>query len=79
MFQRLVGYMIAVGEKSGQLATMLDSVYEFYNIEVRAAIKNLTTMIEPLMTAVLGSVVAGMALAIFLPLWDMIQVVKAAK
>ena len=79
MFPRLVGYMIAVGEKSGQLATMLDFVYEYYYVEVKAAIKNLTTMIEPLMTAVLGSVVAGMALAIFLPLWDMIQVVKASK
>jgi type IV pilus assembly protein PilC len=79
LFPRLVGYMIAVGEKSGQLASMLDSIYEYYYVEVRAAIKNLTTMIEPLMTAVLGSVVAGMALAIFLPLWDMIQVVKAGK
>jgi type IV pilus assembly protein PilC len=79
MFPRLVGYMIAVGEKTGQLSTMLDSVYEYYNVEVRAAIKNLTTMIEPIMTAVLGSAVAGMALAIFLPLWDMIQVVKAGK
>jgi len=79
MFPRLVGYMVSVGEKSGQLVTMLDSVYEFYNIEVRAAIKNLTTMIEPLMTAVLGTVVAGMALAIFLPMWDLISVVKTDK
>jgi type II secretory pathway component PulF len=77
LFPRLVGYMISVGEKSGQLPAMLDSVYEYYNIEVKAAIKNLTTMIEPIMTAVLGSAVAGMAMAIFLPLWDMISVVKA--
>ncbi|MFA5099675.1 MAG: type II secretion system F family protein [Candidatus Omnitrophota bacterium] len=77
MFPRLVGYMISVGEKSGQLSTMLESVYEYYNVEVKAAIKNLTTMIEPLMTAVLGTVVAAMAMAIFLPLWDMISVVKA--
>lgn len=77
MFPRLVGYMVSVGEKSGQLVAMLDSVYEFYSIEVRASIKNLTTMIEPLMTAVLGTVVGGMALAIFLPLWDLISVVKA--
>ncbi|MDD4940886.1 MAG: type II secretion system F family protein [Candidatus Omnitrophica bacterium] len=77
MFPRLVGYMISVGEKSGQLVGMLDSVYEYYSIEVRASIKNLTTMIEPLMTAVLGTVVAGMAMAIFLPLWDLISVVKA--
>ncbi|MFA6383956.1 MAG: type II secretion system F family protein, partial [Candidatus Omnitrophota bacterium] len=79
MFPRLVGYMISVGEKSGQLSTMLESVYEYYNVDVRASIKNLTTMIEPLMTAVLGTVVAGMAMAIFLPLWDMISVVKAGQ
>jgi type IV pilus assembly protein PilC len=79
MFPRLVGYMISVGEKSGQLSTMLESVYEYYSVEVKASIKNLTTMIEPLMTAVLGTVVAGMAMAIFLPLWDMISVVKASQ
>jgi len=39
-------------------------------------IRNLTTMIEPIMTAILGVVVMGMCLAIFLPLWSMIQVVK---
>jgi len=76
LFPRLVGSMISIGEKSGQLATMLDSVYEYYSIEVKAAIKNLTTMIEPLMTLVLGVAVAGMAMAIFLPMWDMISVVK---
>jgi len=79
MFPRLVGYMVAVGEKSGQLAGMLDSIYDYYSVEVKASIKNLTTMIEPLMTAVLGTVVAGMAMAIFLPLWDMIQVVRAGR
>jgi type II secretory pathway component PulF len=77
MFPRLVGYMISIGEKSGQLSTMLDSVYEYYNVEVKASIKNLTTMIEPLMTLVLGVAVAGMAMAIFLPMWDMISVAKA--
>lgn len=75
-FPRLVGYMIAVGEKSGSLSLMLDSLCEYYDLEVKTTIKNLTTMIEPIMTAVLGTVVMGMALAIFLPLWNMIQVMK---
>lgn len=78
LFPRLVGYMISIGEKSGQLSLMLDSLYEYYYLEVKAAVKNLTTLIEPVMTAVLGVVVMGMALAIFMPLWSMIQVIKAS-
>lgn len=75
-FPRLVGFMISVGEKSGSLTTMLDSLYEYLNIEVKTSVKNLTTSIEPIMTAVLGVVVMGMCLAIFLPLWSMIEVMK---
>ncbi len=75
-FPRLVGYMIAIGEKSGQLPMMLDSLCEYFDLEVKTVTKNLTTMIEPVMTAVLGTVVVGMALSIFLPLWNMIQVIK---
>lgn len=75
-FPRLVGYMISIGEKSGSLPAMLDSLYDYFNLEVKNTIKNLTTMIEPLMTAVLGIVVMGMALSIFLPMWNMIQVLK---
>lgn len=75
-FPRLVGYMISVGEKSGSLPMMLDSLCEYFNLEVRTTLKNLTTLIEPIMTAVLGVVVMVMALSIFLPLWGMIQVLK---
>jgi len=75
-FPRLVGYMISVGEKSGALPTMLDSLCEYFNLEVRTTIRNLTTLIEPIMTAVLGIVVMGMALGIFLPMWGMINVIK---
>lgn len=76
LFPRLVGYMVSIGEKSGSLPMMLDSLYEYFYLEVKTTVKNLTTMIEPIMTAVLGTVVMGMALSIFLPLWNMIQVVK---
>lgn len=75
-FPRMVGFMISVGEKSGSLPLMLDSLYEYLNMEVKTAIKNLTGSIEPVVTAVLGIVVMGMCLAIFLPLWSMIQVMK---
>jgi type II secretory pathway component PulF len=75
-FPRLVGYMISVGEKSGALPLMLDSLCDYFTLEVRTTIKNLTTLIEPIMTAILGVVVMGMALAIFLPMWGMIRVFK---
>jgi len=75
-FPRLVGYMISIGEKSGSLSIMLDSVCDYYDMEVKTAVGNLTTLIEPIMTAVLGTVVMGMALAIFLPLWSLISVFK---
>ncbi len=75
-FPRLVGYMVSVGEKSGSLTLMLDSLCEFFDLEVKTTVKNLTSLIEPIMTAVLGLVVMGMALAIFLPMWNMIQLFK---
>ena len=76
LFPRLVGYMVSVGEKSGSLPLMLDSLCEFFDLEVKTMVKNLTTLIEPIMTAVLGLVVMGMALSIFLPMWNMIQLFK---
>lgn len=75
-FPRLVGFMISVGERSGSLPLMLDSLCEYFTLEVKSTIKNLTGLIEPIMTAVLGIVVMGMCLAIFLPLWSMISVMK---
>lgn len=79
IFPRLVGYMISIGEKTGALPSMLDSLCEYYTLEVRTALRNLTSLIEPIMTAVLGVVVMGMALAIFLPMWNLISVVREAK
>ena len=76
LFPRMVGYMISIGEKSGALPSMLDSLMEYYQLEVRTAMKNLTGLIEPIMTAVLGIVVVGMALAIFLPIWNLIGALK---
>jgi type II secretory pathway component PulF len=78
LFPRLVAYMVSIGERAGALSAMLDSLGEYYLLEVRTAIRNLTSLIEPIMTAVLGVVVMGMALAIFLPLWSMISVMRQA-
>ncbi len=76
LFPRMVGYMISIGEKAGALSAMLDSLCEYYAQEVRTALKNLTSLIEPIMTAFLGIVVMGMAMAIFLPMWNLISVVR---
>jgi type II secretory pathway component PulF len=77
LFPKLVGYMIAIGEKSGALTGMLDSLCDYYTQEVRVAMDGLTALIEPIMTAVLGSVVMGMAFAIFLPMWSLIGAMKS--
>lgn len=75
-FPRMVGYMISIGEKSGSLSEMLNSLCEYYTFEVKRALATLSSLIEPIMTLVLGVVVMGMALAIFMPMWNMISVFK---
>ncbi len=72
-FPHLVGYMISIGEKTGALSEMLDSLYEYFTLEVRSTLKNLVSLIEPMMTAMLAIVVLAMALAIFLPMWNLIE------
>ncbi|MFH1767706.1 MAG: type II secretion system F family protein [Candidatus Omnitrophota bacterium] len=76
IFPRLVGYMISIGEKTGSLSMMLDSLYDYYSSEVRASLKTLTSLIEPIMTLVLGAVVAFMAISIFMPMWSLIGAFK---
>ncbi len=76
LFPPLVSYMVSVGEKAGALSTMLDSLCEYYSLEVRTSLKNLTSLIEPIMTLVLGVVIGGMALAIFLPMWNLISIIR---
>ncbi|MBU0693291.1 MAG: type II secretion system F family protein [Candidatus Omnitrophica bacterium] len=75
-FPRMVAYMIAIGEKTGSLSEMLDSLYEYFSLDVKVAIKNLITLIEPLLTVVLAVGVAFLAFAIFLPMWNLIEVFK---
>jgi len=79
LFPRMVGYMVSIGEKSGSLSAMLDSLCEYYTMEVRTSVATLTKLVEPLMTAVMGAVVIGIALAIFMPMWDLIGAFKASQ
>jgi type II secretory pathway component PulF len=72
IFPPIVVQMIAIGEKSGALDSMMANISEYYDEEVDYTIKNLTTLIEPLITVLLGAVILFIALAIFMPMWDML-------
>ncbi len=70
LFPPLVIRMIAVGEQSGSLDEMLANVAEHYDGEVNYLIENLVTMIEPILTITIGSMVLLLALGIFMPMWS---------
>jgi len=70
-FTSLVIQMISVGESSGTLDEMLIRVNEYYDLEVENGIKRLSVYIEPALTLVLGVAVLFLALAVFMPWWDM--------
>jgi len=72
-FDKLLVIMVSIGEKSGSLDEMLANVSEFYYREVSDTVENLTSMIEPVVTVVLGTMMLFLALAIFLPMWDMMS------
>ena len=71
MFTPLVLQMMAVGEETGAVDTLLAEVAGFYEREVDYDIKNLSQTIEPLLIAVLAGFVLLFALGVFLPLWDL--------
>jgi type II secretory pathway component PulF len=70
-FTPLVIQMLSVGESSGTLDEMLMRVTEYYDLEVEASIKKLSTYVEPTLTLFLGVVVLFLALAVFLPWWNL--------
>ena len=68
--------MIAVGEETGQLDAMLDKIADFYEREVEATVDQLTSLIEPLLVAVMGATVGGMVIALYLPMFNIIKLIK---
>ena len=72
MFPDMVKNMVVVGERSGTMPTMLATVAEFYDDEVREASESLTSAIEPLLIVVLGVLVGGMLLALYTPMFTMV-------
>jgi len=75
-FTPLVIQMIAVGESSGTFDEMLVRITEYYDIELENSIKKMTTYIEPALTLFMGVVVLFLALAVFLPWWNMASLFK---
>jgi type IV pilus assembly protein PilC len=76
LFPSMVTQMIAVGEDSGALETMLHKVSEFYDQEVEAMTEQLTALIEPIMIAVIGVLVGGMIVALYMPIFDIYSHIK---
>jgi type IV pilus assembly protein PilC len=74
-FPDIVIRMINVGEQSGSLAETLDKVNNFYDKEVPSTVKKLFSLMEPLMILIMGIVVGGIALSVFLPLTKLISAV----
>jgi type IV pilus assembly protein PilC len=75
VFPPMVISMIAVGEQTGGLDEMLTKIADFYDDEVDAAVGALLSLLEPIMIVVLGVVVGGMIVAMYLPIFDMVNAV----
>jgi type IV pilus assembly protein PilC len=73
VFPAMVVQMISVGEATGALDTMLAKIADFYEEEVDQAVAGLLTLLEPLMIAVLGIIVGGIVIAMYLPIFDLIS------
>jgi type IV pilus assembly protein PilC len=77
VFPGMVTQMIAVGEETGGLDTMLMKIADFYEEEVDTAVAGLTATLEPIMIVILGAIVGGIVIAMYLPIFDLIGTVGA--
>lgn len=73
VFPPLVAQMVSVGEESGSLPDMLESIADFYETEVNAASEQLTSLMEPIMMTVLGILIGGMVVALYMPMFTMYE------
>ncbi len=73
VFPSMVVQMISVGEQTGALDTMLSKIADFYEDEVDQAVTNLMTLMEPILILFLGTVVGGIVISMYLPIFDLIN------
>ena len=75
-FPGMVVQMVAVGEETGALDSMLSKIADFYEDEVEAAVKALTSILEPIMIIVVGGIVGFVVIAMYLPLFKVYDQIK---
>ncbi|HMA88926.1 MAG TPA: type II secretion system F family protein [Burkholderiales bacterium] len=75
LFKSMVVQMVAIGEETGSLDAMLSKVADFYEAEVNDAVEALSSLMEPLIMVVLGTLIGGMVIAMYLPIFKLGQVV----
>jgi type IV pilus assembly protein PilC len=68
--------MVSVGEQTGALDAMLSKIADFYDDEVDTAVSTLTSLLEPIMIVFLGVVVGGLVVAMYLPIFKLVTLVK---
>ena len=76
MFPPSVLQMLAVGEESGRLDTILNTITGYYEREVEYDIKRLNDLLEPIILVILGFMVLTLALGVYMPIWNMINLAK---
>jgi type IV pilus assembly protein PilC len=76
IFPPMVVQMIAVGEETGAVDTMLDKIADFYDQEIEALVNTLTSLLEPLLIVVLGGAVGSMVISLYMPLFNIIKLIK---
>lgn len=76
VFPPMVVQMIAVGEETGALDSMLNKIADFYDSEVSATVDALTSLIEPLMIVVMGTLIGGIIISLYMPMFQVITLIK---
>ena len=76
IFPPMVVQMIAVGEETGNIDGMLTKVADFYDVEIESTTESLTALMEPLMIAVIGGIVGGMVIALYLPMFQIFDLIE---
>jgi type IV pilus assembly protein PilC len=76
IFPPMVGHMVAVGEETGQLEHMLSKIADFYETEVDAKVKALTSLIEPIMIVFVGGAVGFIVISMYLPIFSLYEKIR---
>jgi type IV pilus assembly protein PilC len=76
IFPPMIGNMVAVGEETGQLETMMDKVADFYEAEVDAKVRALTSLLEPVMIVFVGGIVGFIVISMYLPMFSIYEKIR---